>query len=153
MNVINMKIKELRESLNLSQEDFGKSIGLSKSGVSNIENGNRNVRDSYIELICAKYNISKDWLLYGNDLAKDVFELENFLNFLKSNGYVCDVYVSNILESSIKDGNIVNDNEECEVSVIKDGITSVFTEQEFKNFQKEVIKSIEYLLWQQNNKK
>ena len=33
-------MKEVRKRLNLSQEEFGNRIGLSKSGISNIENPN-----------------------------------------------------------------------------------------------------------------
>ena len=40
---INDRFKELRKALGLSQEEFGNKIGLSKSGISNIESGTRNV--------------------------------------------------------------------------------------------------------------
>ena len=39
---INDRVKEVRKNLSLSQEEFGNKIGLSKSGISNIENGTRN---------------------------------------------------------------------------------------------------------------
>lgn len=48
-------------------EKFGKEIGLSKSGVSEIEAGRRNVTDQHIKLIVSvgKWNVSEDWLRTG----------------------------------------------------------------------------------------
>lgn len=37
------EVREIRKKNNLSQEEFGKSVGLSKSGISNIESGVRKV--------------------------------------------------------------------------------------------------------------
>lgn len=62
---INKRIKEIRIRLNLSQEEFGNSIGLSKSGISNIENGTRSVTPKHIKLIGLVYNINESWLKTG----------------------------------------------------------------------------------------
>lgn len=65
MSNINNRVKELRESLELNQESFGDAIGLSKSGISNIENGIRNVTEKHIKLICHEYPVNENWLRYG----------------------------------------------------------------------------------------
>lgn len=65
MTSINERVKEVRKQLNLSQEEFGKSIGLSKSGISNIENGTRNVNSKHVKLISMVFNIDEQWLLTG----------------------------------------------------------------------------------------
>lgn len=63
---MNTRIKELRsEFLNLSQEQFGERIGLSKSGISNIESGVRNVTDKHIKLICSEFDVREEWLRTG----------------------------------------------------------------------------------------
>ena len=62
---INERVKLLRISLNKSQEDFGNSIGLSKSGISNIENGFRNVTKKHIKLLCSTFHVSENWLNTG----------------------------------------------------------------------------------------
>lgn len=62
---INNRFKQVRLRLNMSQEEFGKSIGLSKSGVSNIENGERGLRDTYINVICKNFNVNTQWLRTG----------------------------------------------------------------------------------------
>lgn len=48
-------------------EKFGKEIGLSKSGVSEIEAGRRNVTDQHIKLIVSvgQWNVSEAWLRTG----------------------------------------------------------------------------------------
>ncbi len=141
MKVVNVKIKELRESLNLSQEEFGKSIGLSKSGISNIESGNRGVRESYIELICTKYNVSKVWLTDGSELAKEVHHLESFIEYLKSLNY--SVQPIPCSETS------------CVYEVQSKDYTAEFTQEEFESLQNRNKDAIEgmILLQCQKNKK
>ncbi len=62
---INNRIKEIRIMKNMSQEQFGKVIGLSKSGVSNIENGTRNVTNRHIKLICSELKVNEEYLKKG----------------------------------------------------------------------------------------
>lgn len=63
---INERFKELRNDLGLSQEELGNRIGLSKSGISNIESGARNVTNKHIKLICSEFSVNEDWLRTGN---------------------------------------------------------------------------------------
>lgn len=65
ISTINERVKEVRKRLHLSQEEFGNKIGLSKSGISNIENGIRNVNPKHIKLIGAVFNINESWLMTG----------------------------------------------------------------------------------------
>ncbi len=62
---INKRIKELRKAFGLSQAELGSKIGLSKSGISNIESGTRNVTDKHIKLICSELPIDENWLRTG----------------------------------------------------------------------------------------
>lgn len=56
----------LRESLNLTQAEFGEKMGLTRSGVSNIENGIREIQERHIKLILAAFpDVSEAWLRYG----------------------------------------------------------------------------------------
>lgn len=66
MNNENKRFKELRGTLQLSQEAFGDAIGLSKSGISNIENGIRKVTDQHIKLICSEFNVTEEWIRDGS---------------------------------------------------------------------------------------
>ena len=67
MKEINMRFKLLREACKKTQGEFGKILGLSVSGVSDIERGKRNVTDQHLIMLSnwheRKVNI--DWLRTG----------------------------------------------------------------------------------------
>lgn len=48
---MNERLRELRKELGLSMEEFGKILGITKSGVSDIENGRRSVTDQHIKML------------------------------------------------------------------------------------------------------
>lgn len=62
---INDRFKSIRLYLNMSQEKFGSTIGLSKSGISTIESNSRKVTEKHIKLICATHNINEEWFKTG----------------------------------------------------------------------------------------
>lgn len=51
MESINARVKQLRKELKMSQEEFGKRLNITKSGVCDIESGRRNVQESHIVMI------------------------------------------------------------------------------------------------------
>lgn len=65
------RIRELRKNdLHLSQEEFGKKLGVSRGVIKNIE---LNVlaqpeqKEPLYKLICKEFNLSEDWLKYGKE--------------------------------------------------------------------------------------
>ena len=66
---MNKRFKELRKTLDLSQEEFGKILGLSKSGISEIESGRRNVTDQHLVILKNSKDLEKpvnvEWLRTG----------------------------------------------------------------------------------------
>lgn len=66
MNNLDKRIRELRKSLNLTMEQFGEKIGVSKSTISNIENGNRNATEHMVKSICREFNVDYEWLTTGS---------------------------------------------------------------------------------------
>lgn len=62
-NTFSQRIKELRESLGLSQTDFAKSVGTTQTTLSAYETLERTPSLDIIKAIAEKYNISIDWLL------------------------------------------------------------------------------------------
>lgn len=65
MEEIAKRVIRLRKTLNLSQKGLGDAIGLSNSGISNIENGIRNVTDQHIKLLVSTFNVNEHWLRTG----------------------------------------------------------------------------------------
>lgn len=62
---MNERIRELRKSLNLTMEAFSGRIGVSKSTISNIENGNREATEHMIKSICREFGADYMWLTTG----------------------------------------------------------------------------------------
>lgn len=63
---MNDRIRELRKKLNLTMEAFGNRIGVSKSTISNIENGNREATEHMVKSICREFGADYIWLTKGN---------------------------------------------------------------------------------------
>lgn len=63
---MNTRIKELRVSKKMSQEEFGKQIGITKASVSRLESGENNPSDQTVLLICNEYGVNEEWLRTGN---------------------------------------------------------------------------------------
>jgi len=61
----NTRVKELRKALNLSQEQFGDELGITKSSVSRIESGLINLTEQMTKLICKTFNADYFWLTEG----------------------------------------------------------------------------------------
>lgn len=89
------RIKAVRKEAGLTQEEFGKRIGLTKRGYQEVEYGNNGASESSLRLICSEFNINREWLDTGvgemhtnasdrmlvdvlmegeSDFAKDVFK-------------------------------------------------------------------------------
>lgn len=64
---MNNRIKEVRKSkgINLSQEAFGKRIGVTGVSICKIESGVRNPSDQSIRSICREFNVNEHWLRTG----------------------------------------------------------------------------------------
>lgn len=67
----NIRIKQLREILNLSQSKFAKAISFSSGHIAEIELGNRKMNDRVIKLICSTFRVRENWLKYGDG---DIFD-------------------------------------------------------------------------------
>ena len=59
------RVKELRKKLDLTLEKFGKPLGVGKTAISKIENGENGLTDQMIISICREYNASEEWLRIG----------------------------------------------------------------------------------------
>lgn len=62
---MNERIKELRIALRLTQEDFGKVIGVQRAAVNKWEKGINGVADSMILSVCREFGVNEQWLRTG----------------------------------------------------------------------------------------
>lgn len=62
---MNERLKELRKYLNLSQRVFAEKLGITDSGLSNLESGKRNLTEQMVISICREFNVNRAWLVDG----------------------------------------------------------------------------------------
>ena len=62
---MNERLKELRRSLNLTQQAFADRLGVKRNTVATYETGKSNPSDAAVLLICREFNVSEIWLRTG----------------------------------------------------------------------------------------
>lgn len=75
---MNERLKAIRRELSLSQEAFGKKLGVTGTAISRMEIGNRAVTEQMILAICREFNVREEWLRNGTgemflDFKEDEF--------------------------------------------------------------------------------
>ena len=63
---MNERIKELRKTLGLTQQDFAAKLGIKGGAISNYEIGRNIPIDAVISLICREFNVNETWLREGS---------------------------------------------------------------------------------------
>ena len=101
-NIIGNRIRDIRKSMNLSGEEFGNRLNVSKTAVSNWENGNRVPDADALSKIADLGDVSIDWIFGRTDVPKaklykyvlDGEEIEIAVNKDKipDENYVKDLY-------------------------------------------------------------
>ena len=84
---MNERIKELRKTLGLTLDKFGDRIGVGKTAISKIENGDRSVTDQMFKSICREFNVREEWLRTGEEpmfiqMSRDE-EIASFINSIQ----------------------------------------------------------------------
>lgn len=59
------RVRKLRKTLDLTQKEFGRRIGIKGNTVAQYELGRSNPVDSVVSLIIREYNVSEEWLRNG----------------------------------------------------------------------------------------
>lgn len=65
METVNMRVSILRKHLGLNQKDFAEALAIKQAALSMIENGQRDLSEKNIRLICGAYKVNYDWLVNG----------------------------------------------------------------------------------------
>ena len=96
------RIKELRESLPLSQGDFGKKMGVSRDVINNIER-NRNkkpISEIFIAHLCETFDVNETWLRTGEGEMLNHTDKSSLLALKKE--YNLSLKAIDILENFLK---------------------------------------------------
>lgn len=67
------RIKALRKSLGLTQEEFGLKVGLKRNSISQLESGTNSVTEQMRKSICREFSVDYAWLTTGKG---DMFDDE-----------------------------------------------------------------------------
>ncbi len=71
--MINQRFRNLRKSLGLSQTEFGKKLGVTRSVILNIELNKVVPKDVFVHHTCEVLNVNREWLVNG---AGEIFRPE-----------------------------------------------------------------------------
>lgn len=59
------RIKDVRNSLGLTLEKFGKKLGVTKTAISRLEKGERSLTEQMTKSICREFSVDYMWLTTG----------------------------------------------------------------------------------------
>ncbi|MEG2583331.1 MAG: helix-turn-helix transcriptional regulator [Oscillospiraceae bacterium] len=123
---MNQRFKKIRLTLNLSQEEFGNKIGIkSRSHISSLESGARNITDRIINDLFKEFNVNEEWLRTGvgemfiesdesiiNEFVSEYklspFEkmmLESYLKLTDEQRHVVTAYIKNLFDANMSSKN------------------------------------------------
>ena len=87
------KIKKIRTTLKLTQQEMADAIGVSKQYFSKVENGHTELSKEKAMVLCHEYDISLNWLLL------DIGSM--FANYVEKNAETFKTNVENILDANL----------------------------------------------------
>lgn len=138
METINERFTELRKACKKNQSEFSKVLGLSRSGVTAIETGQRSVTEKHLLMLSNwdEYNVNIDWLRTGKgdmflpnetdtlELVRKEYNLTDaqlkfVANFLRLPENEKDV-IFNFLESVFVENETVENRIEKELEMVPD---------------------------------
>lgn len=62
---MNQRMKMVREALGMSQANFAESADIGLGVIKNIDSNRTEPNDHFYNVLCARYNINRDWLETG----------------------------------------------------------------------------------------
>jgi len=65
VNMMNDRVAEVRQHLQISQAKFGEKLGITGAAVSRLESGARAVTESTVKLVASAFGVSDTWLRTG----------------------------------------------------------------------------------------
>lgn len=62
---MNERIKEVRKARGLSQDEFGRRLGVTRGAVTNIELNKVEPKPLFVDLICREFDVNEEWIRTG----------------------------------------------------------------------------------------
>ncbi len=71
------RVKQVRKNKEMTLDQFGERLGVTKVAISNIERGNRNLTEQMLKAICREFDVNENWLRTGEgDMPRKLSEEE-----------------------------------------------------------------------------
>lgn len=81
--MVGLRIREIREALQMTREQFSELCSISDSFLAAIESGKKSITSKTIYKICTNANISADYLIFGNDNGFECDTVIELLNHME----------------------------------------------------------------------
>lgn len=97
---MNERIKKIRKYYGLTLESFGQKLGVTKTAISRLEKGERNVTEQMILSICREFNINEDWFRNGgpdDKMTKTEYEISELNDFCAEISAGKDPFIADML--------------------------------------------------------
>ena len=62
---MNTRLKQIRKFQNMTMEEFGRLLGVTKTAISRLEKGERSLTEQMIKSVCREFNVNEEWLRSG----------------------------------------------------------------------------------------
>jgi transcriptional regulator with XRE-family HTH domain len=97
---MNERMKQLRKALKLSQDEFGRKLGVTRGAITNIELHKTEPKPLFVKHICDVFDVSEDWLLTGlGDMFLHLDEDEEFDRICAEIQLSDDTFIKQFLRS------------------------------------------------------
>lgn len=81
---MNERIRDLRNALNLTQQEIADKLGTSRGNIAGYETGRRSPSDAVVSLICREFNVNEEWLRTGEgDMFKKRLPVDEVSNYVE----------------------------------------------------------------------
>lgn len=97
--IIGLRIREVREVLNMTREEFSEKCDISTSFLAAVESGKKAITTKTLYKICDAANISADYIVHGKH---EDFETDMIIEMLHSMGPKARGYAVRILREYVE---------------------------------------------------
>ena len=67
------RVKSVRDKKQMTMEQFGEKLGVTKTAISRIEKGDRSLTEQMLKSICREFSVNEDWLRTGAGGPENMF--------------------------------------------------------------------------------
>ena len=60
------RVNEVRKKSQLTMDQFGERLGVTKTAISYVVNGKRNLTEQMLKSICREFSVDEEWLRTGD---------------------------------------------------------------------------------------